>query len=291
MVAKGACCLPDVRLARVMASKEAPSRCRNCDQELVGVQYCPKCGQRDIDFKRDWKGLVAEYASSMFNFEGKVPQGIIDLLFRPGKMTVEFLQGKRASQIPPVRLYLFASLVFFIWASYNGEFELEDLEKEQLEQIEFDDDIPVSPDFARKIAEKFQDSESIKNEFYSWLPRVFLLGVPVLALATRLVFRKRDLVYLEHMIISMHLQTFLLLWILLLSLLEFIVGKIWPWGSQNLVERIDLWILIYPVFASRRIFNLSWLKAIVATLVLELVFIVMVIVGVIAVMALAIWFA
>ena len=39
------------------------------------------------------------------------------LLLRPGYLTREFLAGRRARYLPPVRLYLVISLVFFLWAS------------------------------------------------------------------------------------------------------------------------------------------------------------------------------
>ncbi|MBV8405773.1 MAG: DUF3667 domain-containing protein, partial [Gammaproteobacteria bacterium] len=39
------------------------------------------------------------------------------LLLRPGYLTREFLAGRRARYLPPVRLYLVISLLFFLWAS------------------------------------------------------------------------------------------------------------------------------------------------------------------------------
>jgi hypothetical protein len=42
------------------------------------------------------------------------------LLFQPGKLTVDFLAGRRASFVPPIRLYIFLSVIFFFLLSKQG---------------------------------------------------------------------------------------------------------------------------------------------------------------------------
>lgn len=58
----------------------------------------------------------------------------------------------------------------------------------------------------------------------------------------------------------------------LIALLDFLVGNVWPWGTLDIIEHIDLRMLVFPVFAMRRIFDLSWRRAIIAAIALELVF-------------------
>ncbi|HSJ06342.1 MAG TPA: DUF3667 domain-containing protein [Longimicrobiales bacterium] len=48
------------------------------------------------------------------------PRTIASLLFRPGHLTDEYLRGRMASYIPPLRLYLVASVVFFLMVSFVG---------------------------------------------------------------------------------------------------------------------------------------------------------------------------
>lgn len=48
------------------------------------------------------------------------PRTIASLLFRPGHLTDEYLRGRMASYIPPLRLYLVASVVFFLMISFVG---------------------------------------------------------------------------------------------------------------------------------------------------------------------------
>ncbi|MDQ8179608.1 DUF3667 domain-containing protein [Pelagicoccus sp. SDUM812005] len=275
-------------------SSSAPKRCLNCSAEIHST-YCPSCGQRDLDFKKDWRGLVGEFASSLLNIDGKVPQGIIRLLFLPGSMTATFLDGKRASQMPPLRLYLFASLLFFLW--FNSQQDPDLVATPTLSTAE----APASENalsngnsgaaLSAKMQEKFESPEAFLNAFNTWLPRVLLLGVPLLALATRLVFRRRGYVYLEHVIISMHLQTFLLLWVFLIGLSSDLISLASPKVGELVWGVFIWWIQLYPVFALRRIFQLTWTKAIFATLFLEFVFLVMLAAGVALVLLISFFWA
>lgn len=276
------------------ASLSATTRCLNCNAE-INSEYCPSCGQRDLDFKKDWRGLVGEYASSFLNIDGKVPQGIIRLLFLPGAMTAAFLDGKRASQMPPLRLYLFASLIFFLW--FNSQQDADLVAPPSLAAA----DAPPSEQtlssgnsgaaLAAKMQEKFESPEAFLATFNTWLPRVFLLGVPILALATRLVFRKRGYVYLEHVIISMHLQTFLLLWVFLVGFGSDLISLASPEIGNLFWSVFIWWIQLYPIFALRRIFDLTWTKALFAALFLEFIFFVMLAAGVSLVLLISFFWA
>lgn len=250
------------------SSKVESRPCLNCGKFAV-VNYCPHCGQRDIDFKRDWRGLVGEYASSFLNLDGKITRGILHILFRPGVLTKEFLEGKRASQIPPLRLYLFASLIFFLW--FNSK-QGTDFEKSPNASLHDTESLEEEPVWVQNLVKSLDDPETprkLQDNFQTWTPRVFLLGVPFLAIGTRLLFFKRNLVYLEHIVISMHLQTFLLLWFFLIAFVSKLSGYLSPTIASIFTGASIVWIQLYATIAIRRIFSLTWIKAIASTLVLE----------------------
>lgn len=276
---------------RSCSSSEQERDCKNCGQSLE-LSYCPLCGQRDLDFKRDWKGLVGEYASSFLNLDGKILRGLVDISFRPGLMTQKFLEGKRASQIPPLRFYLFASLAFFLWVTMQESVSFDDFAVEkpliQEEPIDADTDHPA---WVQTLEEKMRNPESLRATFTTWMPRVFLLGVPLLAISTRLLFFKRSFVYLEHIVISMHFQTFILLWLLLIGLLTDLIG-ILHHSTGELFWIVSIWwIQVYVVIALRRVFELSWLKAVGSSVVLQFVSFLFFIAGIILLSFLTIWLA
>lgn len=89
------------------------THCLNCNTPLQGP-YCHRCGQHDFDFTRSFGHMFLEALEGILHFDGKFFRNIIILLFRPGQLTAEFNAGRRASQMPPFRLYIFTAFVFFL---------------------------------------------------------------------------------------------------------------------------------------------------------------------------------
>ncbi len=89
------------------------SHCENCGTKLEGP-WCHQCGQHDFEFHRSFWHVFMEALETLFHFEGKFFRNIVTLLFQPGRLTAEFNAGKRAAQMPPFRLYIFVSFVFFL---------------------------------------------------------------------------------------------------------------------------------------------------------------------------------
>ncbi|HWW11868.1 MAG TPA: DUF3667 domain-containing protein [Brevundimonas sp.] len=86
--------------------------CANCETPLMGP-HCHECGQLAEDFHKSiWK-LTVEAVESLLHLDGRLFSTLPDLLRRPGKLTREYLEGKRASQVAPFRMFLVILLVAF----------------------------------------------------------------------------------------------------------------------------------------------------------------------------------
>ena len=97
--------------------------CPNCGTDLSqGQNYCPTCGQQNHDINISFGHVVEETLEGVFHFDSKVWRTFKELLFQPGKLTVDFLAGRRVSFVPPIRLYIFISLVFFSGLSFSQTF-------------------------------------------------------------------------------------------------------------------------------------------------------------------------
>ena len=98
--------------------------CPNCgfrfDLQSPYTNYCPECGQENHDLNIPLKNLVKEFIDSVFNFDGKSVRTLKALIFKPGLLTVEFMLGRRASYVMPVRLYVFISFLFFLAISISS---------------------------------------------------------------------------------------------------------------------------------------------------------------------------
>lgn len=86
--------------------------CTNCETELVGT-YCHACGQLAENFHKPFFKLGEEVLESFFHLDGRLFRTIPDLLIRPGRLTRRYLDGMRAYQVPPFRLFLVVIILAF----------------------------------------------------------------------------------------------------------------------------------------------------------------------------------
>lgn len=88
-------------------------RCLNCDLPLSG-KYCSNCGQKAYLDKDSFWHLVVHFTSDYFHFDGKFFLTLKYLFTEPGRVTKEYLEGKRKRFLNPIQMYIFASAIFFI---------------------------------------------------------------------------------------------------------------------------------------------------------------------------------
>ncbi|MCX6237785.1 MAG: DUF3667 domain-containing protein [Bacteroidia bacterium] len=89
--------------------------CLNCNNALRPEDnYCPNCGQENNSHKIPVKHLLLEVFVDFFHFDTKLWNTIKASVTRPGKITIDYLEGKRARYVPPVRFYVFVSFIFFL---------------------------------------------------------------------------------------------------------------------------------------------------------------------------------
>ncbi|WP_405235768.1 DUF4286 family protein [Lentisalinibacter orientalis] len=98
--------------------KPAPPRCLNCGHVLHG-QYCGICGQRSSSRLISLWGLITEGLGDLLDMDSRLWRTLRALLLRPGYLTAEYLEGRRARFMPPFRMYLAFSLIFFITAFFD----------------------------------------------------------------------------------------------------------------------------------------------------------------------------
>jgi len=89
--------------------------CLNCDNALRPEDnFCPNCGQENNSHKVPVKHLLLEVFVDFFHFDTKLWNTVKASVTRPGKITIDYLEGKRARYVPPVKFYVFVSFIFFL---------------------------------------------------------------------------------------------------------------------------------------------------------------------------------
>jgi Protein of unknown function (DUF3667) len=94
--------------------------CDNCGA-IVPDRFCTTCGQLASDFHRPFWELISGSLADVFSLDGRLLRTLPMLMFRPGRLTRNYLDGQRARYVPPFRMFLLASLVFFLTVFTLGD--------------------------------------------------------------------------------------------------------------------------------------------------------------------------
>lgn len=105
------------------------THCENCGTALAG-EFCSQCGQHAIDYRRSLFRVLLDALDSFLNWDTKFLHSLNVLLIRPWRLTNDFNSGRRARYVHPLRIYLIASIIFFLlakaidWDAAEGPIQL-----------------------------------------------------------------------------------------------------------------------------------------------------------------------
>jgi len=224
------------------------TRCPNCEKEFdSSFNYCPHCGQKNVDPDLKLKHFLSEYLSANFNIDSKFFVTLKTLIFEPAKLTKELLAGKREKYLTPIRLYLLISLVYFftfslgndnnggiILISHPGnQVTLADSIDDALITIDNIEDVDIdSLSYSEKILYtnlKLLDTPEGRLKFRQKIKKNLSLGmfilIPLTAFIFYILFRKRTKYYIPNLVFTIHLQSLIFLWFSVFSILELITDS------------------------------------------------------------------
>ncbi|NQZ81460.1 MAG: DUF3667 domain-containing protein [Colwellia sp.] len=117
----------DIEQKKLTNSEEHTKTCENCHTQVSGL-YCGTCGQSVESTLKYFWAVILHLLDDILSFDSRASRTLFPLLFRPGFLTNEYIKGRRVHYVPPLRLYLFISIVFFITlkfiAANNTEIQL-----------------------------------------------------------------------------------------------------------------------------------------------------------------------
>jgi hypothetical protein len=93
--------------------------CANCGTELEG-KFCHKCGQENLELKENFGHMMTHAISDYFHFDHQFFHTLKPLVFSPGKLTNEYVAGRRVQYLHPVKMYIFISLIYFLLLFKSG---------------------------------------------------------------------------------------------------------------------------------------------------------------------------
>lgn len=95
---------------KAAATSDQPA-CLNCGTVLAG-HYCHACGQA-AHVHKSVGAFFHDLLHGVFHFEGKVWRTLPKLALHPGALTREYIDGRRASYVSPIALFLFCVFLMF----------------------------------------------------------------------------------------------------------------------------------------------------------------------------------
>ncbi|MEM6511711.1 MAG: DUF3667 domain-containing protein [Pseudomonadota bacterium] len=237
--------LQSTRILREDLTQNLPgeTNCLNCGAPLRG-QYCGQCGQRARSRLISLWELIRDAFGDLFELDSRLWATLIPLLIRPGKLTYDYLQGKRARFMPPFRMYLVLSLLFFLVAFFNPKEELAflyvpdtvetvdegppvdiSIQDEDLDDSDCEvdlGDIEEWPEYFQRrlteerlnrICEKMQadDGASMLESLLDNIPAALIVLLPLIALALKLLYPLSRRYYVEHLLFFVHFHAFFFL--------------------------------------------------------------------------------
>jgi hypothetical protein len=296
----------------VRESWPRPAACLNCGSTLVDA-FCAACGQRNMDMRIPARDLALDAVEDGLSLDSRVGRTVLPFLLRPGFLTVEWTSGRRARFSSPLRLYLLASVVFFLVSGLAGDgnpirFEVTP-DQPALGQVQDAKDAPQVPAgteeqhqalrargwLGRTIDDRWQALarmprqeflSRVNTAFREWIPRVMFFLVPAAVLILALLWRRRWLS--EHVVLSLHLHAFAFTLFTVLLLLRLL-----PWQGPRAVlgPAIAVWLPLYFLLALRRVYGQAWRWTIPKALGAALLYLVALSGGLVAIAGLALFFA
>ncbi len=257
------------------------THCLNCQYSFNQEEnFCPNCGQENHDLKIPISHFIEEFLEGILHFDSKVWHTLKTLFFYPGKITNDFLEGKRVSFVPPIRLYVFFSFIFFLTLSFvfnhkdedkkltqiiaeEGQAKPEEI-KQVFDSLEFKVNMEDSlgakkskyiENKLRKIASMTgRDINQLNQKIYKTFSFALFFLLPVFAFIMKLIYRSSKKYYYEHFIAAIHYHV--ILFIILLIAVGFYAISL-PSASYLI---LFLGALVYFIHSLRVVYHQSWLR-------------------------------
>jgi len=91
------------------------NKCLNCENDISEEDnFCPRCGQVNDLQKVSLKQYLSAYFDDFLSFDSRLLRTIVQLIFKPGYVTKNYVEGKRMMYVNPFKLYLQITILFFL---------------------------------------------------------------------------------------------------------------------------------------------------------------------------------
>jgi len=129
--------------------------CLNCGHPLdISDKFCSNCGQINTTKKLSFNDFFLEFFAGIFSYDSRMNRTITTLIFHPGKITRDYVNGMRTQYANPFRFFLSIAIIFFIVYSFtnnsiNFNTPNEKVLKQQIDKIPEEDKQQILKDLEK----------------------------------------------------------------------------------------------------------------------------------------------
>ena len=233
--------------------------------------------------------LLAEAARDQFSLTAELPRTLKALFLRPGLLSQEYGAGRIARYVHPLRLYLAASLVFFLTLSItsgtnrgsvvrlspaapDSTASRQGVSVSATPDTSDGDSVEINTPWTalnERLEARIREMKALpdgvaEERIGSFMIRrapimVFML-VPLFALMIKVLYWRTRRYYAEHFVFALHVHAFSFLLFTAIFLLKNV--------QESVALALFCWVAIYPLFALRRAYGQGWIKTIIKYAVL-----------------------
>lgn len=231
--------------------------CINCDHPAP-LRFCPSCGQKTKVETPSLFEFLHEYIHHFVALEGKLIGTLKNLMFHPGRLSQEYLCGRRQRYVSPLALYLTISLVFFSSLQFGvaeyGKEAAQQNARAKPEQIKAHVE-SASPSTSKETvrADRQKVAANERASLLKILPLILFVLTPLYARILASLYKNRHMLLGEHLVFMFHFNAGTLLITMLASALlsfnEFTVS----------VTGLAVTVVAYQLLAMKAFYRGRWL--------------------------------
>lgn len=240
--------------------------CKNCGYLFEG-KFCNNCGEKYFDAQhKSVKHLADEAFHFITHLDSKFLRTLKLVLFKTGKYSREYTEGKRKDYFKPVSLFLIIVVLYLLFPLFSGlnmKFDTYMLPK-------YNYSVFASPIVEKKLehmtyAEVQQQYDDKSGKF----SKVFLLlYLPLTALVLKLAFVRHKRYFYDHFVLATELNCFIVFVTYLVLPLVMVIAKLLgvnveEYFSDNsmLFLFVQFFFMVITTLAFRRFYREGWISS------------------------------
>jgi hypothetical protein len=247
--------------------------CENCATVLAGA-FCHTCGQSADPPTRSVRAFAAQVAGDLANLDSRLLRTLGTLLGRPGRLTREYLEGRRVRYTQPLQVYLGAAAAFFFVNAYRPFLTFDPTAGRIVSSLNAAGISGTMDSESRAgLAARGISMELFRERFEQtvtgYLPAFLVGSVLLFALVLQLFYWRRPAGYIRHAVFSLHWSAFFLL----LMIVDRLLPAPPPGANPGLSDLVLILVAAgYLGVALRWVYGQGWLATLGKTVVLMVVY-------------------